>query len=117
VRLDVALGPGVLVVAPGAADLVTLEHEESAFAAREQLDRHAEPAETGADDEDLEGLGVRRRRRVGNTGGGHVGPTLRNFAAARNTAVRTSGRPVSLRPPASHTTVRAVPHAAVQRTR
>jgi hypothetical protein len=46
-----------------------------------------------------------------------VPPVLAAARGHRDVCHGQSGRPVSLRPPASHTTVRAVPHTAVQRAR
>ena len=57
-RLDVAGAARVGVVPPGAADVLgLLQDDEVVDAGLLQLDRHAEPGEPGADDDDP-GLGA-----------------------------------------------------------
>ena len=61
---DVAAGSGVGVVAPGAADVVgLLDHDVVGLAGLGELDRSAEPGETGPDDQVVD---VRREGRCGH---------------------------------------------------
>ena len=64
-RLHVALGAGIRVVAPGAADFVgLLEYHEATLTLLQQPDAHAESAEAGADDHDFERIREAGRRQI-----------------------------------------------------